>query len=179
MGSNASRTYKDRVTFPLSRTGFHGDRDLPPKKWSRDFGVRRPGLRCVGPRIRSGWHPERRVLAPDVVDELDVVVDCTGELDLGLPAFAVEQLDLHPPPERLRSRGGDPDRRLPPGRAARGLPDEPGGDREGVALAPPGRLRLSSAASGRTPPSPPGGWRWRCSPRVADRTRSAPMPGSR
>ncbi|MGD9734108.1 MAG: DUF4395 family protein [Solirubrobacterales bacterium] len=37
----------------LSRTGFHGDRDLPPKKWSRDSGIRRPELRCVDPRIRS------------------------------------------------------------------------------------------------------------------------------
>jgi hypothetical protein len=36
-----------------------------------------------------------------VVPDLDVVVDCAGELDTSLPSFAVQQLDLHPGPERL------------------------------------------------------------------------------
>lgn len=81
-----------------------GDPDLPPKKWSRDPGVRRPGLHCVDPRIRWAEHPKRRVPAPGVVEELDVVVDRICELDPGLPAFAVEELDLHPPPERLDHR---------------------------------------------------------------------------
>jgi hypothetical protein len=37
---------------PLSQAGFDGEGDLPPKKWSRDSGIRRPvGLR-VDPRIR-------------------------------------------------------------------------------------------------------------------------------
>lgn len=42
--------------------------------------------------------------ASGVVEEFDVVVDGAGELDPGLPAFAVEELDLHPPPERLDHR---------------------------------------------------------------------------
>lgn len=49
-------------------------------------GVRRPGLCCVDPRIRSGEHPERRVPAPGVVEGLDVVVNRAGELDAGGPA---------------------------------------------------------------------------------------------
>lgn len=36
-----------------------------------------------------------------VVEVLDVVLDCCGELEAGLPAFAVEELDLHATPERL------------------------------------------------------------------------------
>ena len=39
-----------------------------------------------------------------VVEDLDVVVDRGGELDAGLPASAVEQLDLHPGPERFDHR---------------------------------------------------------------------------
>ena len=42
--------------------------------------------------------------AAGVVPELDVVVDRGGELDPRLPAAAVEQLDLHPPPEALHQR---------------------------------------------------------------------------
>jgi hypothetical protein len=37
------------------------------------------------------------VTAPGAVEELDVVVDGGGEVDPGLPALAVEQLDLLPP----------------------------------------------------------------------------------
>jgi hypothetical protein len=59
-----------------------------------------------GPRgfdLGRGAHPERGVAAPAVV-ELDVVVDRGGELDPGLPATAVEQLDLHAAPEALHHR---------------------------------------------------------------------------
>jgi AcrR family transcriptional regulator len=38
----------------ISQTTFYEHFDLPPKKWSRGSGVRRPGLRCVDPRIRWG-----------------------------------------------------------------------------------------------------------------------------
>ena len=48
-----------------------------------------------------GWgeHAKGRVAASAVVEELDVVVDRGGQLDAGLPGFAVEQLDLHAAPE--------------------------------------------------------------------------------
>jgi hypothetical protein len=38
------------------------------------------------------------------VEVLDVVVDRGGELDAGLPALAVEELDLHASPERFDHR---------------------------------------------------------------------------
>jgi hypothetical protein len=44
------------------------------------------------------------VASSGVVPALDVVVDRTGEFDAGLPALAVQQLDLHPRPERLDHR---------------------------------------------------------------------------
>lgn len=39
-----------------------------------------------------------------VLEELNVVVDRGGELDAGSPALAVQELDLHPPPEGLDHR---------------------------------------------------------------------------
>src|ERR1700733_14874387 len=39
-----------------------------------------------------------------VVPDLNVVVDCAGELDTSLPALAVKRLGLHPRPERLDHR---------------------------------------------------------------------------
>ena len=49
-------------------------------------------------------HVQAAVPSSGVVTHLDVVVDRRGELDAGSPPPAVEQLDLHAAPERLRDR---------------------------------------------------------------------------
>lgn len=51
-----------------------------------------------------GEHVQGAVAPSAVVPDLDVVVDRAGELDTGLPSFAVQQLDLHSGPERLDHR---------------------------------------------------------------------------
>lgn len=53
-----------------------------------------------------GWceHVQGAVAPSRVMPDFDVVVDCAREFDPGLPALAVEQLDLHAPPEGLDYR---------------------------------------------------------------------------
>jgi hypothetical protein len=68
----------------VSQAGFDGDRDLPPKT---GVGILESGsLGCVVKILvfGRGEHSERRVAAPGVVEE-----HRGGELDPGLPAFAV------------------------------------------------------------------------------------------
>lgn len=49
-------------------------------------------------------HSQRRMPAPGVVEQFDVVVDRRDELDPGLQRLAVEELGLHAGPERLDDR---------------------------------------------------------------------------
>ena len=75
----------------------------------RGLSASRFGHRMLvgGPRVfdlGGGAHRERGVSASGVVPELDVVVDRRRELDPGLPAAAVEQLDLQAAPEALHHR---------------------------------------------------------------------------
>jgi hypothetical protein len=44
-------------------------------------------------------HAKRGVAALAVVEDLEVLEDRVGELDSGVPALAVEELDLHAAPE--------------------------------------------------------------------------------
>jgi hypothetical protein len=64
---------------------------------------------CLGGGVEGfvfgrGAHAEGAVASAGVVPVLDVVVDGGRELDAGLPAATVEQLDLHAPPERFDHR---------------------------------------------------------------------------
>src|SRR5216117_4082063 len=52
-------------------------------------------------RTVSGEHAQGAVASGAVVEDLQVLKDRVGQLDPGLPAVAVQQLDLHPGPERL------------------------------------------------------------------------------
>ena len=54
--------------------------------------------------LRWREHIERAVAPAVVVERLDVFEDRVGELDPRLSSSAVEQLDLHPAPERLHHR---------------------------------------------------------------------------
>jgi hypothetical protein len=47
-----------------------------------------------------GEHVQGAVASSGAVPDLDVVVDCAGELDPSLSSFAVDQLDLRAGPER-------------------------------------------------------------------------------
>jgi hypothetical protein len=51
---------------------------------------------------RVSWF--RQLASATVVEDLDVLEDRVRELDAGLPATRVEQLELHPRPERLDHR---------------------------------------------------------------------------
>lgn len=46
-------------------------------------------------------HAERGVPPLTVVEDLKVLEDRVGELETGVPSLAVEELDLHPRPERF------------------------------------------------------------------------------
>lgn len=59
-----------------------------------------------GFELDGGQHAKRGVPAVTVVEDLEVAEDLGGELDPGVPALAVEELDLHPRPERLDHRVG-------------------------------------------------------------------------
>ena len=55
--------------------------------------------------LYRGEHRERAVPALTVVEDLEVVFeDRVRELDAGTPALPVQQLDLHPRPERFDHR---------------------------------------------------------------------------
>src|ERR1700680_4278676 len=49
-------------------------------------------------------HPERRVTALTVMEDLEVFEDRVRQLASGAPSLAVEEFDLHPTPERLDDR---------------------------------------------------------------------------
>jgi hypothetical protein len=49
-------------------------------------------------------HPERRMAALSVVEDLKVVEERIGQLNAGAPSLTVQQLDLQPGPGRFRYR---------------------------------------------------------------------------
>src|SRR4029450_5483189 len=72
---------------------------VPLVSWSR--GV---GFSCHGGcllELYRGQHAEAAVAALSVVEDLQVLKDRIRQLDAGAPAVSVQQLDLHPRPERL------------------------------------------------------------------------------
>ena len=61
-----------------------------------DSGCLAVGVDVVQFKFDRGQHAETGVPSPAVVEHLDVLEDRVRELDPGLPAARVEQLDLHP-----------------------------------------------------------------------------------
>lgn len=51
--------------------------------------------------LDRGSHPQARVSALAVVEDLEVFEDGVGQFDAGSPPPPVEELDLHPGPERF------------------------------------------------------------------------------
>ena len=51
--------------------------------------------------LDRGAHPQGAVAALAVVEDLQVFEDRVGKLHSGVPSLTVQQLDLHPGPERF------------------------------------------------------------------------------
>ena len=94
----------DWLMARVNRTGFFGGSDVPLVWWSLVTGFSSCGDGRSSFELNGGEHAKRGVSSLAVVEYLEVFKDGCGELDAGLPALAVEQLDLHPRPERLDHR---------------------------------------------------------------------------
>jgi hypothetical protein len=74
----------------LNRPGVSGDSDVPRVSWSRVAGFSRGDRDVELLVLDRSEHAQGAVSAAPVMEDLEVLEQCVGQLDAGAPASAVE-----------------------------------------------------------------------------------------